>query len=516
MSKVADIREHVIELDRLGEREGYIMNTKYLTGNTKDPEDVAVRNLKSTGDGHTILVPQPTDDPNDPLNWSWLRKRLLLAIISYTAFLPDFGSSIGAIALVPQSEQWQMPPDDVLHAQAGSVAMIGAGGLFVVALSAYFGRLPVLFWFTLLAFFTAAWSAAVDSFNSFLVARMFNSFFSTVAQAGGLMFIRDVFFFHEYARMINFWGFAIILAPYLGPCLAAFMLSTQEWELPFWIYTIEAGLSLIAIVAWMDETYYDRQIPIDQQPLRKSRFMRLVGIEQFRSRHLRNTFCQAMMRPIQALLKIPVSLSTLYYLATFSWGVGTNATLTVFLMPLYGFGLKQIGFFYFTPIVAALLGNCAGYWLHDLILKLYTRRHLGKFEPEARLWAGWIATPFLVGGLVLLGFCLQENYHYMLTSVAWGLYVFGTMITTVGVDVYVLDSYPEGPGEVIMWLTAARTVGGFLITFFEVRWAKHSGADISFGIQGGQCAIAFLILVFLQIYGKRLRHWQGPLPFKTK
>ncbi|KAL8841167.1 MAG: hypothetical protein Q9170_001021 [Blastenia crenularia] len=394
--------------------------------------------------------------------------------------------------------------------------MLGAGGLFVVAFSAYFGRLPVLFWFTLIAFITAVWSAAVDTFNSFLLARLLNAFFSTAGQAGGLIFIKDVFFFHQYARMINIWGFAIILAPYLGPCLAAFMLSTQDWGMPFWVYSVEVGVAVIAIATFMDETYYDRQIPPSKQPGRHSRFMRLIGIEQFHSRHLRGTFGQAMMRPIQALLKIPVFLSTLYYVATFSWVVGTNSTMTVFLMLSYGFGLKQIGYFYFTPIVAAILGNLIGYWLHDLIVTLYMRSHRGRFESEARLWAGWLATPFLAGGLILLGFCLQKRFHYMVTSVAWGLYVFGTMIASVGVDAYVLDSYPEGPGEVIMWLTAARTVGGFLITLFEVRWAARSGADVSFGIQGGQCAAAFLILLLLQVYGKRLRHWQGPLPFGNK
>ncbi|KAL9024515.1 MAG: hypothetical protein Q9196_006461 [Gyalolechia fulgens] len=516
MSETAIIRDHVIELDQLAEPEGYNVDPDYLQSGLKEREDIEFNTVEPASDGHTPLVRQPTDHPNDPLNWSLIRKHMLLLIISYTAFLPDSGSAIGAIALVPQSEQWDMPPDDVLRAQAGSVAMLGVGGLFVVAFSVYFGRFPVLFWFTLLAFLTAVWSAAVDSFNSFFIARMFNAFFSTVAQAGGLMFIKDVFFFHEYARMINVWGFAIILAPYLGPCLAAFMVSTQDWSLPFWVYTIEVGLAVIAIVTGMDETYYDRQTPISLQPPRKSRLMRLIGIEQFESRHLRSTFRGALLRPIQALLKVPVFLSTIYYMATFSWAVGTNSTLAVFLIQFYGFELKQIGIFYFTPIVAALLGNLAGYWLHDLIVELYTKRHLGRFEPEARLWAGWIATPFLISGLVLLGFCLQRSYHYMLTSIAWGLYVFGTMIATVGVDAYVLDSYPEGPGEVVMWLTAARTVGGFLVTLFEVRWVQQFGAEVCFGIQGGGCAVAFVVLVILQIYGKRLRKWQGPLPFKTQ
>ena len=105
-----------------------------------------------------------------------------------------------------------MSPDTVNHSQVGNVFMLGAGGVFVVALSAYFGRLPVLFWFLIVAVATAAWCAAAASFESFMAARILNGFFSTVAQGGGLMFINDMFFFHERARKINIWSGFIILS----------------------------------------------------------------------------------------------------------------------------------------------------------------------------------------------------------------------------------------------------------------------------------------------------------------
>jgi len=76
----------------------------------------------------------------------------------------------------------------------------------VVLLSAYFGRLPIVFWFLLLSTATAAWCAGATNLDSFTAARVLNGFFSTVSQAGGLMFIQDIFFFHERARKINIWS----------------------------------------------------------------------------------------------------------------------------------------------------------------------------------------------------------------------------------------------------------------------------------------------------------------------
>lgn len=61
-------------------------------------------NLKTAGDGHTILIPQPSDDPNDPLNWSPARKHVILFIVSLAAFLPDYGSATGAVVLILQAQ----------------------------------------------------------------------------------------------------------------------------------------------------------------------------------------------------------------------------------------------------------------------------------------------------------------------------------------------------------------------------------------------------------------------------
>lgn len=75
-----------------------------------------------------------------------------------------------------------------------------------VMFSAYFGRLPVMFYFLFIATLTAAWCAAATGYDSFMAARVLNGFFSTVTQGGGMMFIQDMFFFHERPRKINIWA----------------------------------------------------------------------------------------------------------------------------------------------------------------------------------------------------------------------------------------------------------------------------------------------------------------------
>ena len=131
------------------------------------------------------------------------------------------------------------------------------------------------------------------------------------------------------------------------------------------------------------------------------------------------------MRPVVVLLKPTVFLSCTFYLFTFAWAVGINTTLAMFVTPLYNFGPKQIGFYYFTPVVAASLGEVVGHWLHDRLARVSVRRNPEhKLEPEYRLMAIAIAMPFVIAGLVVVGFALENAWHYMITAVGWGMYVF--------------------------------------------------------------------------------------------
>ena len=84
----------------------------HSTGTTADAS-VEVLDIKQLGsetqevqtarDGKTVLIPQPSSDPNDPLNWKPLKKQVILFVITVVAFMPDFGSSIGIVTLLPQA-----------------------------------------------------------------------------------------------------------------------------------------------------------------------------------------------------------------------------------------------------------------------------------------------------------------------------------------------------------------------------------------------------------------------------
>ncbi|KAJ5096635.1 hypothetical protein N7456_007356 [Penicillium angulare] len=480
-----------------------------------DPESGKAAGLKVTADQNVVLVPQPSDDPQDPLNWNFGKKHAVLAIVIACSFLPDYGSVTGAATLTLQAEEYKIAPDVVNHSQSGNQFMVGAGGIIAVMLSAYFGRLPVLFWFMFAAFATAAGQAGSNGFIGFFVPRVMNGFFSGVAQGGGLMFIKDLFFLHEHARKINLWQSCVILSPFLGPLLASFMTISLSWRWPFWLYTILTGLALMGVIFFGQETYYNRRIPPSEQPACGPRSLRLIGVEQWRSRSQRNSFFEAVSRSFVVLGKPVILFTNFYYVCIFAWLVAINATLPIFLTSLYRFGPKEIGLMYFSPVVAAIMAYIIGHWLHDTLAKFYVKRNNGVFHPESRLIIVWLAMPFMLSGLVIVGFSLQRHYHYMLVALGWGLYTFGMIINSASVNMYVLNSYPEASGEVGMWINFSRTAGGFIISYFQVKLVNRVGAESTFGTQAAICAFVFPIIILLQFRGKELRAWGGELNFKT-
>ena len=198
------------------------------------------------------------------------------------------------------------------------------------------------------------------------------------------------------------------------------------------------------------------------------------------------------------------------------WAVGINQTSSIlFATPVkvggYGFSEKSVGYLFFTPIVAVVLGELFGHFVNDTLADRYIRAHAGTFKPEARLPPIYFAAFFAVPGLVIIGQALQKHLSWVAIVFGWGMYVFGYMVMSVAITAYALDSYPRGSGEVSSLINFARLIGGFSVGYFQLAWGLKSGFDVSFGVQAALVAAAVMIIPVLHVCGPRMRAKGGPL-----
>ncbi|KAF2205365.1 MFS general substrate transporter [Delitschia confertaspora ATCC 74209] len=477
-------------------------------------------NLQLAKDGHTVLVPQPSADPNDPLNWSWMRKHLMLLAVSLPAFLGDFGSGSGIPLIVLQGQEWGLSPAKVNQSGNLNVLMLGIGGLLWIPLASCWGRAPILFWSTLTGTFFTLACALAPNFDTYYSFRALMGLTLTAFQVVGLSCVKDMFYFHEHARKIGLWVALFILSPYLGPCLGNFIISgTGDWRPVMWlVFALDCAV-MVFIVLVSDETYYERNIAPEQQPARLKTFMgrisRLVGTWQIRNHagyfkgfgHCCKRLLAVFLKPIM----IPIMV---YYAMSFMWAIGINITSTIIIAQPpsqggYGFSSKSLGYLYFTPLVAVIFGELFGHFFNDMVANRYIRKHLGIFKPEARLITNLIAAVLMIPGLIIVGQTLEKHLSYAGIVMGWGIYVFGVMLATVAITAYALDSYPTASSEVAGLLNFARVIAGFGVGYFQMPWGLKDGFGLSFGIQAIIVAVAVLIIILLQVYGGRLRQKGG-------
>ncbi|GAM89106.1 hypothetical protein ANO11243_071410 [Dothideomycetidae sp. 11243] len=468
--------------------------------------------LQLARDGHTVLLPQPTSDPGDPLNWSWSKKHLILFTVAWGSLCADFTSATGSATLIVQAVEWEISPNHVGQNNSLNILLMGLGGLFWVPMVSYFGRAPVLFWTTLIAFVFVILSVNSTSFTMFYTVRALQGLFITAPQTISIAFIKDMFFFHERARKIGLWACLYIASPYIGPCLSNFILQgTGSWRDCFWMGVGVVGLQLIFILAFVDETFYNRDLSQGSQPSRPSslqgRLSRILGFWQLRNSSYYISFLQAYKRLILVLIK-----PAFYLIAflIFAWAIGINITTAIlFATPEkyggYGYSYNGVGFLYFIPIVAIFIGEVFGHFFNDFMARRYIHKHGGVFEAEARLTTLYIAAVAMIAGLVLIGQTLEKELSVAGVIFGWGLSAFGVMVNSVATQSYALDSYPLAPAEVAGWVQFARVAGGFSVGYYQQPWGAKVGYAATFGTQAGIVAFSLIAVVALQIWGRKLR-----------
>ncbi|THH06076.1 hypothetical protein EW146_g9726 [Bondarzewia mesenterica] len=405
--------------------------------------------LKRTPDGAYICWPQPSDDIDDPLNWSSRRKNIVLTVYCLAAFVPDFSIALGVPALFNLAEQFGVTTEEindlcvsplyfrtirlnlfesratnwpvfllglycllgVMDANSCSSILWAAawGGVFSIAMISRFGRLPVLFWSQVLGTAFLIGATLARSLRVFAAMRALQAF---------------------EARKLNIWTYAFLLSPYISPLIGNFIVASGvTWRWVFGFGCIYEGLVVIAICLFGEETLYLRRSGISSPKLGKSPWQRiatLLGVSGFRI--MKSTplpsWIVTFARPVMVQIRPVMVLMSAYIAMTFAWTVGINTTLVVFLQspkPFgYAFDGKRVSAIYVTPLVATSIGQVIGHYTNDYSARKYIANHNGVFEPEARIPLAYVAGLLMIAGQILLGLyasaprALDFSFHFKL------------------------------------------------------------------------------------------------------
>ncbi|KAI9648039.1 hypothetical protein NHQ30_002667 [Ciborinia camelliae] len=366
------------------------------------------------------LRPQPTNDPNDPLNWSFFEKYTTYITICFMGFLVVLGSSSFIIAIVPVAKELHTTTVRAGYLTSIHVLAMGIGNIIWVPLSRRIGKRPVYLSSLLLLVGTKIWGYFARSYVNLLASRIVDGLVSGAAEATIPSVVADLFYFHERGHCMMLFHIAISAGIFLGPLINGYIVEYAGWRWMMGFLAILAATTFVIGIFTIHETAYPREkailsLPENEYPPKRSRLSDLslsIGYNPDASplKWLRGTLT------ILAYPPILIVSSTL--------GVCVGC---IGLLSISGFIGAIISFF----IAGRLI---------DIIATRMTTR-LGHPEPEFRLPA--MIFPAVIGPMGILTFALVIAFHkpWIGAAVGFAMIGFGFASASNVLVTYAVDAY---------------------------------------------------------------------------
>jgi len=166
-----------------------------------DADGTHARGLKcdTSGPVPIILVPQPSDDPNDPLNWPLWRRDLITFILSVTAIFATALGPLLAANTITLTLTFIRPFSAIAELTGWYLLGVGLSGFLFVPSGRIWGKRHLFVFATLLLVVTSAWGGASNTrerYRSMVAARVWQGIATAPFEAFVNAAVGDLYFVH--------------------------------------------------------------------------------------------------------------------------------------------------------------------------------------------------------------------------------------------------------------------------------------------------------------------------------
>ena len=216
--------------------------------------------LKRDPKTRIVLMPQPSDSPNDPLNWSYWRKTWHFALITFfTAFTAASTNDVGA-AQVALNVIYGVSYDS-MNTGAGILFLsIGWGTLFMSPFSNLYGRKISYLICLLFSLCGCIWLALSNNTSDAIWCQFFIGLSESCAEAHVQLSLSDIFFQHQLSSVLTVYIMATSVGTFLGPLIAGYIAKGLNYTWVGWWGAIVSFAALIIFIFTLEETYFDRKM----------------------------------------------------------------------------------------------------------------------------------------------------------------------------------------------------------------------------------------------------------------
>ncbi|KAE9394341.1 MFS general substrate transporter [Gymnopus androsaceus JB14] len=448
---------------------------------------------------HRPITWSGPDDPENPQNWSKLRKWLLTILIAAMTINVTFASSAPSSATERIIEQFGISEE--VSYLVTSVFLLGYvfGPFFSGPGSEMFGRKPVLV--VGMSSYTLFILGQIFAHNiqTLLVTRFFSGFFAVgpLTIGGGLL--ADIWPAEGRGPATSLFTASVFLGPVLGPLVAGFIAeSTLKWNWTFWVMFIFAGASTILMIVLLPETY--------APPRRPEAASAIFAEHEKQDFNLGPLVHRTLYRPFQMLLLEPILVLVTVYLSIV-YGVlyALFEAFPIIFIDRHGFSLTQNGLVFIGVGIGSTLGALLNYYF-SLQYSKHIPRWKGFPPAEYRLYGAMVGAPALVIGAFWLGWTGEY------ASVPWAAPAVATIVLGFAISLifmsflsYLIDTYLMYSASAFAANTTVRSLVAAAFPLFTVQMYNGLGINWASTLVGLVGLVLMPSPFLFYKYGARIR-----------
>lgn len=385
-----------------------------------------------TLDDGTILVDwYTTDDPENPQNWSFGKKTVvLLQILIYTMAV-YMGSAIYSPSIPGVMERFGVNIQLASMGLSLYVLAYGIGPLLFSPLSEIpiIGRNPPYIISYAIFVILLVPSSLVDNFPGLIVLRFLQGFFGSPCLATGGATLQDLYSLIKLPYVLSLWAFAATCGPALGPIISGFSVAAKSWRWSQWEMLWMNGPVFLSLFFFLPETSSSNILL-----RRAARLRKLTGDDRLRSQSEidqakmtpREVAVEALWRPFQLVLLDPsIAFTAIYTALIYAIFYSFFEAFPLVYEVMYHFNLGEMGLTFLSVTVGVII-SIAAYWAYVWYVVEPEIRENGLGAPERRLIPALIVTWFVPAGLFIFGWTSDPKIHWIVSCI-------GIVITTIGI-----------------------------------------------------------------------------------
>ncbi|GAB7352690.1 hypothetical protein MBLNU459_g3051t1 [Dothideomycetes sp. NU459] len=494
-----------------------------------------------------VLVPTPSDDPEDPLNWTRSRKLLQTSCVVVYTVMMVFPSSAVYSVTSPISKATHLTVGDLVSGTGAMFLFYGWGCIVWQAMALQYGKRPAYLLSMAGSVVIMACAPLCTTNGPYLANKILQGFFGAPVESLCEISMTDIWFAHERPLFLAVYGLSLAASGKLAPVFAAFINTSQGWKWTLWWCAIGIAVAFVYCFFLMEETNYDRQMPhstssasssvevvtesetvTTEKPVsekdgqaakeasfdptsteigqisypRKTYLQKLSIIDKKRP----NRILDIMWAPFKFFtFPVVVWAGFMYGTNGLVWSGILNATASPLYTKTYHFDSNEVGFAYFGAVVGMVLGSLWVAYVGPRLVMRLARRNGGVAEPEHILWlfsASLVCVPF---AMLLWGLGAAYKVHWFgLVFAQCILAISSTLCLSTAIQ-YATSSYRDLSGELITTIILIRNTLSFAINYGITPWIKAEGQRNTFITVAAIALVCNGTMFGMIKYGRRLR-----------